>query len=109
MSSLVNSLQAFSYEERGSHFGPGKKGFKFDDASIKQNYTTPFFGDPEDAKESDVPYLRLYLEDDDATVFPMITNFSLYYKTNTQNSSANGGFITDLAGNLLQDFEGLNR
>jgi hypothetical protein len=107
MSSLVNSLQAFSYEERGSHFGPGMKGFKFDNASINQKYTTPFFGDPKDAKERDVPYLRLYLEDDDTTLFPMITNFSLQYKMYDQDSSPNGGFITDLAGNLLQDFEGL--
>jgi hypothetical protein len=108
MSSLVNSLQAFSYEERGSHFGPGMKGFKFDNASINQKYTTPFFGAPEDAKESDVPYLRLYLEDADTTLFPMITNFSLQYKMYDQDSSPNGGFITDLAGNLLQDFEGLS-
>jgi len=107
MSSLVNSLQAFSYEERGSHFGPGMKGFKFDNASIKQNYASTFLGGPSVLTISDVPYLRLYLEDDDTTLFPMITNFSLQYKMYDQDSSPNGGFITDLAGNLLQDFKGL--
>jgi len=102
LSSLFNSIQGFTYKNSfTSEFLSFKENFEQKIADVDKSFFE-HDTDPTIAPETDSLYLTLLLSETQRD-FPIKDVFTLRYQlySDVQESDQDGGFVTDLAGNLL--------